>query len=71
MAAANVSDMPITLGLRADTLELTDPGTAEGIPDEIYSHEPFGKHEIITFRATGGNLIKIKVTQIRLHANWG
>jgi hypothetical protein len=60
LPAANVSDMPITLGLRADALELADPGTAEGVPGDFTPTNLSASVRFITFRTTGGNLIKIK-----------
>jgi ABC-type sugar transport system ATPase subunit len=59
-AVTTVSRKRISLGLRADALELAGPEATTGAPGEIYSHEPFGKHEIVTFRTTDGTQIKIK-----------
>jgi multiple sugar transport system ATP-binding protein len=59
-AAATVSGKRISLGLRAEALELAGSDVNADFVGEVYSHEPFGKHEILTFRATDGSLIKVK-----------
>ncbi|EWY36437.1 sugar ABC transporter ATP-binding protein [Skermanella stibiiresistens SB22] len=50
----------VTLGLRADGVSVVAPGTEGTIPGEIYSHEPFGKHDIVTFSIAGEVRVKIK-----------
>lgn len=58
--ATRATSRRVSLGLRPDALQLATehaPGAARG---EIYSHEPFGKHEIVTFSIADGAQIKIK-----------
>lgn len=50
----------VSLGLRADALRLTAAGAPGAADGEIYAHEPFGKHEIVTFSVADGARIKIK-----------
>jgi multiple sugar transport system ATP-binding protein len=60
-AASRASSGSVTLGVRPDGLAL-DPGDgAGGLPAEIYSVEPFGKHAIITVDP-GGQLLKMKTS---------
>jgi ABC-type sugar transport system ATPase subunit len=52
--------MPLTIGLRADAVDLSPAGEAGTLPAEIYAIEPFGKWTIVTSRLAG-ELIKLKV----------
>lgn len=58
--AARATSRRVSLGLRAGALNLAAADAAGAARGEIYSHEPFGKHEIITFSVAGGAQIKIK-----------
>jgi ABC-type sugar transport system ATPase subunit len=52
--------MPVTIGVRADALDLAPVGEAGTIDAEIYAVEPFGKWAIVTARLAG-ELVKLKV----------
>ncbi|MEO8668598.1 MAG: TOBE domain-containing protein, partial [Bauldia sp.] len=52
--------MAITIGVRADSLDLAPAGEAGTIEAEIYAVEPFGKWAIVTARLAG-ELVKLKV----------
>jgi multiple sugar transport system ATP-binding protein len=67
--AAAARGRNVWLGLRASELALKPAGEAGAVTGEIYSHEPFGKHEIVTFSASDGAQIKIKTrdaAQVRI-----
>jgi len=52
-------DGSCVLGVRPETMGLAAPGEAHGLPVDIYSHEAFGKHAVVTTRL-GDLLVKVK-----------
>ncbi|MFL1875002.1 TOBE domain-containing protein, partial [Hansschlegelia beijingensis] len=58
--AAAARGRNVWLGLRPSELALAPAGARGAVTGEIYSHEPFGKHAIVTFSAGDGAQIKIK-----------
>jgi multiple sugar transport system ATP-binding protein len=59
MARGLGPDFECILGIRPDALAVAPPGAAAGAAVEVYSHESFGKHVVVTVRL-GALLLKVK-----------
>jgi ABC-type sugar transport system ATPase subunit len=53
----------LTIGIRADALDLGETSVDGALPAEIYAVEPFGKWAIVTARLAG-ELVKLKVAEL-------